>query len=317
MNDGYRNLPAINQGGVFGTPVHDPAGGRRRRVPDPLGRRSRVRTQRRRDRQHRDQVGHQRPARSAFEYFRNDGLGRAQLLQHRAATRRTSSATTSSAPRSAGRSSRTGPSSSWPTKASARTAASRAPPRSRPQRSSRDAIAANGGAVNPVIAGLLAQQPVAGAEPGAGRRGNNLQATTPFSNDARQPDRQDRPPLREERPAHRALLLRQQRPELPLRPGIGRSAARLQHRHADDGAPRSRPRSRTCCRRSCCVELRGGYNRFHENFFPEDSGFDPNSIGLNTVERPAELRAARRSACRRFATLGANISLPRGRVDTN
>src|SRR5258707_1819473 len=31
------------------------------------------------------------------------------------------------------------------------------------------------------------------------------------------------------------------------------------------------------------VDLRGGYNRFHEDFFPEDGSFDPGTIGLNTV----------------------------------
>ena len=40
------------------------------------------------------------------------------------------------------------------------------------------------------------------------------------------------------------------------------------------------------------LELRGGYNRFDEDFFPEDHDFDPNSIGLATVSRPAGLRAA-------------------------
>jgi hypothetical protein len=29
-------------------------------------------------------------------------------------------------------------------------------------------------------------------------------------------------------------------------------------------------------------EARFGYNRFKENFFPQDSSFDPRSIGLNT-----------------------------------
>jgi len=33
-------------------------------------------------------------------------------------------------------------------------------------------------------------------------------------------------------------------------------------------------------------ELRGGYNRFHEDFFPEDHSFDPGTIGSNpTLER--------------------------------
>jgi hypothetical protein len=63
------------------------------------------------------------------------------------------------------------------------------------------------------------------------------------------------------------------------------------------------------------LELRGGYNRFAEQFFPEDKAFDPRSIGLNTTQSgdtglPEILVAGE-------ATIGANTSVPRGRVDTN
>jgi hypothetical protein len=62
------------------------------------------------------------------------------------------------------------------------------------------------------------------------------------------------------------------------------------------------------------LELRAGYNRFAETFFPEDKSFDPRSIGLNTVQNndlglPEIIVSGE-------ATLGANTSLPRGRVDT-
>ena len=40
------------------------------------------------------------------------------------------------------------------------------------------------------------------------------------------------------------------------------------------------------------LEVRGGYNRFDETFFPEDHDFDPNSIGLATVSEPAGFRPA-------------------------
>ena len=64
------------------------------------------------------------------------------------------------------------------------------------------------------------------------------------------------------------------------------------------------------------VELRGGYNRFHEDFFPEDGSFDPGTIGLNTVTNPRDfglplIRVAG------YAPIGANASVPRGRVDVN
>ena len=56
MNDGYRNLPAINEARRLRHARHDPAGRRGRGVPRPLRRRGRVRPQRGRDRQHRHQV---------------------------------------------------------------------------------------------------------------------------------------------------------------------------------------------------------------------------------------------------------------------
>jgi hypothetical protein len=63
------------------------------------------------------------------------------------------------------------------------------------------------------------------------------------------------------------------------------------------------------------LELRAGYNRFAETFSPEDASFDPRSIGLNTVQGndlglPEIIVSGE-------ATLGANTSVPRGRVDTN
>lgn len=64
-------------------------------------------------------------------------------------------------------------------------------------------------------------------------------------------------------------------------------------------------------------EMRFGYNRFDESFFPEDSDFDPSSIGLNTGivgSQDFGLPLIRVSG---FASIGSNLSLPRGRVDTN
>jgi len=63
------------------------------------------------------------------------------------------------------------------------------------------------------------------------------------------------------------------------------------------------------------LELRAGYNRFFETFTPADSSFNPLSIGLNSNQSgetglPLILVGGE-------ATLGANSSVPRGRVDTN
>jgi hypothetical protein len=64
-------------------------------------------------------------------------------------------------------------------------------------------------------------------------------------------------------------------------------------------------------------EARFGYNRFAEDFFPEDRSFNPTSIGLNTgVTNPQDfgLPLIRVSG---FANVGSTLSVPRGRVDTN
>ena len=71
-------------------------------------------------------------------------------------------------------------------------------------------------------------------------------------------------------------------------------------------------------------EARFGYNRFDEGFFPEDREFDPRSIGLNTgvqgiqdfglpfirIRNDPDLGSS-------IASLGATLSVPRARVDTN
>src|SRR5579864_6698694 len=64
------------------------------------------------------------------------------------------------------------------------------------------------------------------------------------------------------------------------------------------------------------TEIRFGYNRFHENFFPQDRTFDPSTIGLNmgTTSQDFGLPSIAVSG---FAPLGANTSVPRGRTDTN
>ncbi|HLJ26429.1 MAG TPA: TonB-dependent receptor [Candidatus Angelobacter sp.] len=69
------------------------------------------------------------------------------------------------------------------------------------------------------------------------------------------------------------------------------------------------------------MELRGGYNRFEEEFFPQDSTFNPATIGLNTGTGSQDfglplIKVTSNSGVS-FAPLGANSSVPRGRVDTN
>ena len=61
-------------------------------------------------------------------------------------------------------------------------------------------------------------------------------------------------------------------------------------------------------------ELRFGWNRFAEGFFPQDQGFQPSSIGLNTGPSDSGLPIILVSG---VAQLGATSSVPRHRVDSN
>ena len=63
-------------------------------------------------------------------------------------------------------------------------------------------------------------------------------------------------------------------------------------------------------------ELRFGWNRFGEGFFPADQSFHPSSIGLNTGVGPAD-EGLPIVLVGSFAQLGATSSLPRHRVDSN
>ncbi|HVJ05115.1 MAG TPA: carboxypeptidase regulatory-like domain-containing protein [Candidatus Saccharimonadales bacterium] len=71
-------------------------------------------------------------------------------------------------------------------------------------------------------------------------------------------------------------------------------------------------------------ELRGGYNRFLQDFLPQDINFDPTSIGLNTL--PPGFSPSRdlglptisiSSATGAYSPIGATGSDARGRIDTN
>ena len=64
-------------------------------------------------------------------------------------------------------------------------------------------------------------------------------------------------------------------------------------------------------------EARFGYNRFKEGFFPQDSSFDPRTIGLNTgIAGPQDFGLPFINVSG-FASIGSTLSVPRARVDTN
>lgn len=69
-------------------------------------------------------------------------------------------------------------------------------------------------------------------------------------------------------------------------------------------------------------EVRFGYNRFDQGFFPEDQSFDPHSIGLNNgTTNPRDFGLPffriREDPIGNIASIGSNLSLPRARVDKN
>ncbi len=64
-------------------------------------------------------------------------------------------------------------------------------------------------------------------------------------------------------------------------------------------------------------EARFGYNRFREGFFPEGSDFDPRTIGLNNgIAGPQDFGLPFINVSG-FASIGSTLSVPRARVDTN
>jgi outer membrane receptor protein involved in Fe transport len=66
------------------------------------------------------------------------------------------------------------------------------------------------------------------------------------------------------------------------------------------------------------LEIRGGWNRFAEGFFPQDQSFNPASIGLNTgVTSAQDFGLPQISFSDGTSGLGGNNSIPRHRFDTN
>ena len=63
-------------------------------------------------------------------------------------------------------------------------------------------------------------------------------------------------------------------------------------------------------------EVRLGWNRFAEGFFPEDQSFNPNSIGLNTGVGAYD-GGLPATSVGGFSQIGATTSIPRNRVDSN
>jgi Carboxypeptidase regulatory-like domain/TonB-dependent Receptor Plug Domain len=65
------------------------------------------------------------------------------------------------------------------------------------------------------------------------------------------------------------------------------------------------------------MEVRGGWNRFAEGFFPQDSNFNPASIGLNNGVGPQDYGLPLMIIKDGTSGLGATNSIPRHRFDSN
>jgi hypothetical protein len=314
MNDGYRNLPAINQGGVFGTPATI--------LPmDALQEMSVINsTEAEYGRSSGATVnivsksGTNSIHGTAYEYFRNNSLDARNFFN------------TKDQPQDVFHNNQFGFSlggpikkdkTFWfvsyegqrekvgiPTLARVPTAAEIAA-----------ATADNGGVVNPVIANLLGRHPWPTPNQAPDANGNNLQIANNASNHVNSLI------AKVDQHIGRADLLTaryyfgKSDQSFPLAlvgggilPGFNTvtptnvNIASVSYTHVFN------PR--------LLMEIRGGYNRFSEQFFPEDKTFDPSSIGLN-MGTSAQDFGLPQIGVDGFATLGSNTSVPRGRKDTN
>ncbi len=315
MNDGYRNLPAINQGGVFGTPstvlpvdaveefpvlsgVEAEYGRNSGAIVNIVTR-----------------SGSNELHGSVFEYFRDDSLGARNFFN------------TEPNPKNEFRNNQFGASLGGPI-VKDRTffflayegqrengglpGLARVPT----QAELSAAIAANGGRVNPVIAGILARNPWPAPNRAPDEAGNNLSATTAFDNrvdsliakiDHHLGGAGDLLTLR--------YFLGDSDQSFPLALVGGGGLPGYNTVTPTNVQLVSASLTRVVSPR-LLVELRAGFNRFDEDFFPEDRSFDPSAIGLMTTSDPTNFGLPT-IAVSGYGVVGANTSLPRGRVDKN
>jgi len=323
MNDGYRNLPAINQGGVFGTPatilpmdalqVVSITNGTEAEFGRNSGGTVNIVTK----------SGTNTLHGSVYEYFRNNALDARNFFNARPG------------PQDQFHNNQFGFSLGGPIKKD-RTfwfvsyegqregvgipTLARVPT----QAELNAAITTNGGAVNPVIAALLARNPWPAPNIPVDSNGNNLLTSDPASNRVDSMIAKIDHRFTENDNLTGRYYFGDSDQSFPLAlvgggilPGFNTvtptrvNILSLSHTHMFN------PR--------LLAEFRFGYNRFHETFGPEDSTFDPSSIGLNMGTGAQDFGLpqisvgppAAESDTPSFAILGANTSVPRGRTDTN
>lgn len=314
MNDGYRNLPAINEAGVFGTPAtvlpidavaeFPVLSGAEAEYGRNAGAIVNIVTK----------SGTNTLAGTAYEYFRDAALGSRNYFNQ------------DPAPKNGFRNSQFGGSLGGAVKkdksfyffayeGQRENGGIPSPARVPSSAEINAAVAANGGVMNPVITGILAQHPWPAPNQQPDENGNNVQATTLFTN------RVDSLIAKLDQHVGSGDLLTvryfygNSDQSYPLGlvgggflPGYNTETPTTVNLLSGSYTRVVSPR--------VLFEVRGGYNRFVEDFLPQDRSFDPRSVGLNTVSDPLnfgmpQIRVAG------YATVGSNLANPRGRVDSN
>jgi hypothetical protein len=313
MNDGYRNLPAINEAGVFGTPAtvlpidavaeFPILSGVEAEYGRNAGAIVNIVTK----------SGTNRMAGTAYEFFRDDNMGARNFFNPPPTAKNDF------------RNNQFGGSLGGPVKTDRtfffaayegqREDGGLPGPAHVPTQAELDQAIANNGGVNPVIQGILNRQPWPAPNQAPDANANNLQATTLFRN------RVDSAIGKLDQHVGTVDLLTvryfygDSDQSFPLGllgggflPGYNTNTPTTVHLLSGSFTH--------LLSSKLLLEVRGGYNRFDEDFLPEDGDFDPQSIGLNTVSASQDfgLPLIRVSG---FSNVGANLSLPRGRVDSN
>ena len=318
MNDGYRNLPAINEAGVFGTPatilpieaISEAAV--QTNVEAEFGRNSGATVNIVTKSGTNDFHG------SLFEFFRNDKLDARNFFNR------------DSEPQTAFRNNQFGGAIGGPIKRNQTffffayagqrervglNSTARVPdPRE---------IAALGGPTNPVIARLLARNPWPAPNnplPLFDNSGQpNLFVTTPASNDVDSLIAKIDHSFNKDNQLTGRYFYGTSDQSFPLAilagnilPGFNTTTPTKVHLVSISYLKLLSPTK--------VNELRFGFNRFKEGFFPEDNDFDPRSIGLNTgitSEQDFGLPQIRIQDDLGIANIGATLSVPRARTDIN
>ncbi|ABF42219.1 hypothetical protein Acid345_3218 [Candidatus Koribacter versatilis Ellin345] len=315
MNDGYRNLPAINEGGVFGTPATILPIDALAEVPvisnteAEYGRNSGAVVN------SVTRSGTNALHGSVYEYFRNNGLDARNYFN-------------SSGPQDAFHNNQFGGSLGGPiikdrtffffSYEGQRESGGIPTPETVPTLDQIGAYTAGGGVVNPVIASLLARNPW-GTLP---QSDGNVLLTNPFTNTVDSLIAKiDHHFLGADK--HDLITGRyyygNSSQSFPLAlvgggvtPGFNTTTptrvqiVSLSYTHIF--SPKF------------LMEFRGGWNRFAEQFFAQDKSFDPASIGLYSASPSATARDGGLPLMTfgdGTGSIGANLSVPRGRVDTN